>query len=121
MRARKSDFLEEIAVSIDYWVDTVAEAMTDLSADLIWVDEQEPYQRLQKVFENSELNNDDLKKVIAECLRGFTVSVLTAIDGGTALAEKGRVYLVDDAGNNLGEGLHDDFVSHLLETGRLRE
>ncbi|WP_418646897.1 hypothetical protein ACNQFN_15115 [Thauera butanivorans] len=116
----KLDFFEDIAMSIDYWSEATSDALTKPDADLIWVDEQELYHRLQKLFANSGVNGDDLKEVLAECLRGFAISVLTAIDGGTALAEKGRVYVVDGDGNSLGEGLHDDFVSHLLNTGRLK-
>lgn len=120
MRVTKSDLFEDIAESIDSWTEAASDALTKPDADLIWVDEQEPYQRLQRALAAAGVDGDDLRKVLAECLRGFAVSILTAVDGGTALAEKGRVYLVDGDGNNLGEGLHDDFVSHLLDTGRLQ-
>jgi hypothetical protein len=49
----------------------------------------------------------------------FRRVVADALDGGTSLAEKGRLYVVDERGNRLGEGLHEDFVGYLLETGRL--
>jgi len=41
------------------------------------------------------------------------------MDGGTALAEKGRLYVVDEHGRRIGEGLHEDFVRYLMDTGRL--
>ena len=116
----KSDLFEDIAASMDTWIEATSDALTTPGADLTWVEEQAPYQRLQHALTNAPLQEDDIKKVLAECLRGFAVSILTAVDGGTALAEKGRVYLVDGAGKSLGEGLHDDFVSHLLNTGRLK-
>ena len=40
-------------------------------------------------------------------------------NGGTPLAEKGRVYLTDEFGGRLGDGLHDEFVSYLIESGKL--
>lgn len=120
MRVTKSDLFEDIATSMDSWTEAVSDALTKPGADLMWVEQQEPYQKLQRALAAAGVDGSDLKKVLAECLRGFAVSILTAVDGGTALAEKGRVYLVDGDGNNLGEGLHDDFVSHLLDTGRLQ-
>jgi len=55
--------------------------------------------------------------MLSECLRGFSVTLLTALDGGTAPAEKGRIYVVDEEDTRLSEGLHDDFVGHLFDTG----
>jgi hypothetical protein len=42
-------------------------------------------------------------------------SVLVTIDGGSASAEVGRIYLVDETGQSLGEGLHELFVDYLYE------
>lgn len=120
MRVTKSDLFEDIAVSMDSWVVAASEALIKPEPDLVWVEEPELYQRLQRTLATAGVDANDLRKVFAECLRGFAVSILTSVDGGTALAEKGRVYLVDEDGDRLGEGLHDDFVSHLLDTGRLR-
>ena len=46
-------------------------------------------------------------------------STLVVVDGGTASAEIGRVRLVDEGGEPLGEGLHELFVDHLFDTGRM--
>ena len=119
MRVTKLDLFEDIAVSMDSWINAASTAMTTPNSDLSWVEEPGAYQRIQNAISKSGLREDDLKNVLAECLRGFAVSLLTTLDGGTALAEKGRVYLVDEDGNALGNGLHDDFVSHLLDSGRL--
>lgn len=120
MRVTKSDLFEDIAESMDSWVVAATEALTIPGNDLVWVEDQEPYQRLQHVLANATGSGDDLKKVFAECLRGFAVSVLTTIDGGSASGEKGRVHLVDEDGSSLGEGLHEYFVDHLFDTGRLQ-
>jgi uncharacterized membrane protein len=60
-----------------------------------------------------------MEDVLSECFRGLLVSMLTALDGGTALAENGRIYLVNERGEKLGAALHEDFVAFLMETGRL--
>lgn len=51
-----------------------------------------------------------MSSVLSETLRGLAISFLTILDGGTKLAEKDLVYLVDEAGNRMGNGLHDDFM-----------
>lgn len=120
MSATKSDFFEDIAVAMDSWVEATSGALSKPNADLVWVEDEAPYRNIQQMLAGNRAADDDLKQVLAECLRGFAVSILTALDGGTALAEKGRLYLVDADGHKLGEGLHGDFVNHLLDTGRLR-
>jgi hypothetical protein len=77
------------------------------------------YRAIQHAFANSGVDSSVVKAVLSECLRGLAVSFLTTLDGGTALAEKGRIYLVDERGKRLGEGLHDDFVSFLIDSRRL--
>ena len=52
-------------------------------------------------------------------MRGLLHSVLVTIDGGSRSAGIGRVSLVDADGRCAGEGLHEQFVDHLLRTGRL--
>lgn len=116
----QTDFFEDIAISMEHRTKVVSIALTNPHAELEWVEEQEPYRRIQHALENSGVAIEDVAKVVSECLRGFSVTLLTALDGGTALAEKGRLYVVDKEGTRLGEGLHDDFVGHLLDTGRLR-
>ncbi|MDP2229085.1 MAG: hypothetical protein Q8J78_16595 [Moraxellaceae bacterium] len=120
MKNNKCEFFEDIAESMEYWGEAVSDALEKSDADLSWVEEKEPYQRIQHALSNSGVSGDDLKQVLSECLRGFAVSILTSIDGGTTLAEKGRIYLVDADGKSLGDGLHDAFVRHLLDTGRLK-
>ena len=115
----KTDFFEDIAVALDSWTATGTSAVTNAAENLQWTDDTEPYRLLQKAFEDSGVGPETVRKVFSECLRGFAVSILTGLDGGTALAEKGRIYVVDGNGEKLGEGLHNEFVGHLIDTGRL--
>lgn len=119
MSATKFDLFEDVAVSMEFWTKIASKALTDSYAKLGWVEEEEPYKKIQEALKDSGVDELDVAKVFSECFRGFAVSFLTALDGGTALAEKGRIYVVDEDDVRLGEGLHQDFVGHLLGTGRL--
>lgn len=119
MNVAKLDLFEDIAVSMEFWTKTASKALADDQAKLEWVEEKEPYKKIQEALKNSGVSEVDVAKVFSECLRGFAVAFLTALDGGTALANKGRIYVVDETDVRLGEGLHQDFVGHLLDTGRL--
>lgn len=105
---------------MESWTSAATVAITNPRADLQWVDIEEPYRKIQAALANERLVESIVKQIFSECLRGFAVSVLTAFDGGTALAEKGRIYLVDEQGKKLGEGLHDSFVAYLIHSGRLK-
>jgi hypothetical protein len=110
----KSDFFNDISVAIESWKEASTEALTNPNADLIWANNPDLYRKMQLQFMDAGIDSRDVKMVLGECLRGFANSMLTIIDGGTALAEQGRIYLVDEKGRKLGEGLHDDFASFLL-------
>lgn len=115
----KEDFFEDMADTLEGWIKTSSEAMTDESAGLIWTDNEEPFKRLQTVLLKSSAGESDVEQVLSECLRALAISFLVILDGGTPLADKSRVFVVNEDGRHLGEGLHDAFVSYLLETGRL--
>jgi hypothetical protein len=67
----------------------------------------------------STIPRRDIELVLSEWFRGLIVSLLTIIDGGTALAERTRIKSVDANGRHLGEGLHELFVGYPMDTGRL--
>ena len=115
----KNDVFEDIAIALESWTKSASEALTNGDADLIWTDNEGSFRNLQEILSRNGADKSDVEQVFSECLRGIAVSFLTILDGGTALAEKGRIYLVDEEGNRLGEGLHDEFVSYLIETDRL--
>lgn len=117
--AKKVDLFEDIATAMESWTAAASDALTNEDSDLTWVESSEPYQQIRQALVAGGVSSETVAKVLSECLRGFGASVFVALDGGTRLAETGRLYLVDDNGNRLGEGLHDDFVGYLLETGRL--
>lgn len=117
----KTEFFEDVASALDSWTSTAVNAVMDGSTDLQWVDDEAPYRKLEAILKSADMPEQEVRRVFAECFRGLAVSFLTVLDGGTALADRGeRVYLVDGQGKRLGDGLHDEFVSYLMTTGRLK-
>lgn len=115
----KADFFEDIAIAMDRWTSVVSSALTDSSAKLHWVEDPVPYQEVCRALNAAGVEASAVRQILSQCLRGFAISMLTVLDGGTAADEGGRVYVVDEDGNRLGEGLHDEFVTHLLDTNRM--
>jgi hypothetical protein len=115
----KERLFKDLAKALQYWTETMVEATTDPTADLSWTEDSDPYQAIQAVLAANKVTPEVMQRVFAEGLRGLAVSFLTIMDGGSALSEKGRLYVVDEDGARIGEGLHDDFVSHLIAIGRL--
>lgn len=116
----KHDFFEDISTALEDWTRETVESITNPNADLQWTESPEPYRALQEAISSSGLDPSIAHQVFAECFRGFAVSILTIIDGGTSSAEKGRVHLVDSNQTSLGEELHQDFVGYLLDTGKMK-
>lgn len=104
---------------LDYWTKSSVDAASDPNANIEWVDDAQPYRALQLAVAEGSVSQENIRRMVSECLQGFAISMLTALDGGTALAEKGRLFVVDQDGNKIGEGLHAEFVGYLISTGRL--
>lgn len=109
-------FFEDLAVAMGYWVETVATTVEDPGSSSPWMEDREPFDKLHMELSG---RTDELRQVLEEGMRGLLNSVLTTIDGGTASAEVGRIGLTNARGQILAEGLHELFVDHLFETGRL--
>lgn len=120
MSVDKKDFFEDMAVVMESWSTAATKAVSDNTDDLIWVDNEHSFRNLQEHLSDTELECNDIYNVFSECNQGLLVSLLTIFDGGSKLSEKGRLYIVDENGNKFGEGLHDEFISYLIETGRLK-
>jgi hypothetical protein len=117
----KNYFFEDIANQLNYWIDSSFSSMTNENEDLIWTDNQSAFEKTQKIFSENKLEGSEyqLRQVLSECLRGYTISLLSVLDGTSELSNRGRVYLVDDSGARLGEGLHDEFITYLIDNGQL--
>ena len=108
-------FLEDLAVIRDH---ARTSAIDSFTGDIpVWPENIAAFERLRSKFDSDDVAA--VAAVIEDFVQVALHSVLVAIDGGTASAEVGRVHLVDAAGESLGEGLHELFVDHLFETGRM--
>jgi hypothetical protein len=58
-------------------------------------------------------------EIAGEALFACLHNVFVTLDHGTQLADEFLVFLVDEEGNELTPGaLHEDFTTHLFDTGR---
>ncbi|WP_157480949.1 MULTISPECIES: hypothetical protein [unclassified Lysobacter] len=116
----KSDFFHDLAVVLDAWSQTSTDSLTADKADLLWMEEKDGCIRMREAFEKAGVESSAVRAVLNECFRGLLVSALSIIDGATEMVKKGRVHLVNEDGEPLGEGLHQEFVNYLFDTVRLK-
>jgi hypothetical protein len=110
-------FLEEIARSMDYWTDVLVKSVSGKS-DLRWTERPDDFRRLGELLQRAEAV-DAFATVVREGLLGILHSVLVTFDGGTQLAESVLLNITDEHGRTFDRDLHDQFASHLFDTGRL--
>lgn len=108
---------EQIARDWDHWTNVATESLTNPSANLSWADSPEAFRNVARAILAAGLQ-PQLRSAISEILRGQIHSLLVVIDGGTSLAERVELSLLAN-GAELPAGLHERWVNHLLQTGRL--
>jgi hypothetical protein len=108
----KTDFFGDLSDSLTYWIQVASSSIADQAADLVWVNNEAAFKRLQNELKDKGLE-EDVEIILRECMQGLAHSFLCILDGATKISEKERVYLVDSSNNKLGEGLHEDFVEYL--------
>lgn len=113
-------FFEDLAKSMDYWLKTGVEAVSNENADLGWTDDPDSFRTLRSALGKERLAEEALSSVVRNTLRAFACSLMTTFDGGTELAEHCPIAIVDEQGNLLGDDLSADFLLHLSETKRMR-
>jgi hypothetical protein len=110
----KTDFFSDLSDSLTYWTKVTTSSVTDQTTDLMWVNNEAAFKRLQNALADKGLE-EDIAIMLKESMRGLAHSFLCILDGATKLSEKGRVYLVDPRNNKLGEGLHQEFAEFLYD------
>jgi hypothetical protein len=113
--SRKIDFLDNVASSLESWTESATNSLTNPNENLIWIDNDEPFKRIQKILLSNGIPREVIHDIFYECLKGYTHSLLCILDGATELSDKGRIYLVDEEGNKLGDGLHEQFIDYLFD------
>ena len=115
----KKELFEDLAGVYDSWMSVARDSVSDSEAQLKWVDEPEAFLKLREVLIESK-SILHFEQAISEIIQGVLHSTLVVSDGGTKLAEKTNLRIIDDDGQVLPRNLHEEFVSYLLETGRLK-
>lgn len=121
MKSTKERFFEDLAAATDWWIASTCDLLVDPEADDTAVSNSESFRRIARALVREGVPRTDLEKALAESMRGLAMSFLTILDGGTKLAETGRVRLIDDTTKKaVGEGLHEQFIGYLMDSGRVR-
>ena len=100
---------------IEYWSKVATSSLLDADHDFDWVRNPDAFIRVAADIASNKVNRDDLEFVFSECFGAVATSFLTILDGATAMSDNGRLYLVDENGDCIGDGLHDEFASFLLD------
>ena len=117
----KEAFFKDMAESLDYWTETTLSAITSDDDGTRSSEDSESFKNLQSILMKNGADKKDIEKMLFGCLRGVSHSFLNILDGATSISDDGRkVFLVDEKGQLLGEGLHHDFIGYLFDTGRLK-
>lgn len=119
MNAVQREIFEDLGRELDGWVRVATEAVSGENPDLTWAGEAAPaIKRMRQSLTSPDLVRAyevSLRKILA----GLLHSVMVSFDGGTQLADKLRVRLATDDGQEIGPGLNELLFEHLHDTGRL--
>jgi hypothetical protein len=107
----REEFLKEVARIIRQCEGYARDAVRP-EAELIAYENPDAIRRLAGILREADAI-DAFVYAVRESLETYAHSLLVAIDGGTALAEKGLIDLVDEEGNSRGDGLHEEMFGFL--------
>jgi hypothetical protein len=109
--------LEEIARCHAYWVSVAAEALCE-PRDLGWSDSPEAYRIIAGALRQHGCGAE-IRVTMEELMRGLVHSLLVILDGGTDLARQVTL-TVQANGESVPAGIHELWVGHLIDSGRLK-
>jgi hypothetical protein len=113
----RNALFEDLALAEDEARTSTISALTDAEIPG-WVDDPEAIAVLRSSL-RSQRHVVALSAFVQEMVHSALHSALVSIDGGSASAEVGRIRMVDESGDSLGEGLHELYVDYLFETSRM--
>ena len=91
-----------------------SEPTTQLESD-------ESFLRMSAALVTAGIPPLELKRLLGRMFRLQAHSFLVMLDGGSQLADQGRVFLKDDLGESVGEGLHEAFYDFLDDAQLLQD
>lgn len=110
-------FFEDLAVIRDRSASSAREALAGDGP--VWAEHPHAFDRLRLRVRSPE-DIEAFATAVEEFVHVALHSALVVVGGGAASAEVGRVRLVGEDGEPLGEGLVELFVDHLFASGRLK-
>jgi hypothetical protein len=119
MSDAKNRVFKDMALDMDELSEHYAQSLLGIKSPTTQFEKESGFVRASRALAAGGLSSEELKGLIYRMLRAQAHSFLVMLDGGTALAEKGRVQLVDEQGQPLGDGLHEAFFDYLDDIGRL--
>lgn len=108
----RSVFLAEVASTVGYWTDQALKGLTSGGPDPLTSSCQDEYRTLAASL-GSEQARLAFSAVVRESLIGLAHSVLVTLDGGSALSEQHTMELIDENGDAINDGLHEDLFRFL--------
>jgi hypothetical protein len=118
---KRDEFFRDIADSIESWAETTANCVVDPNEHFGWASRPGSFEKLQHFVVEHNIPKELIKDVLLDCLCSISHSFLCILDGATALADSGRIYVVDEHGTSLGEGLHELLPEYLSQRGLVAE
>jgi hypothetical protein len=112
--------MREVAEAVTSWTTAGTTALSGSSGPdfdrLAWGDDAIAWERLRTRLTDDQ-DRRAFDQVLRACLTGAAHTFLVILDGGTSLSDNGRrVFLTDEDGQSVGEGLHEYLPDHLAET-----
>jgi hypothetical protein len=108
-------FFRDLAQSVGSWTTTGAKRLKDPKALLGPTDDAKAVARVRDALAAAGIEQTTIEAALFGVMEGLAHSFLVMLDGGTALANVERVYLVDSKDRRLGEGLHELFFEYLIK------
>lgn len=99
-------FLKEIADSVLHWKSTALAALQPEAIDPTWAMYPDAFRQIASLL-REDSSRDAIEKVLNDVLLGFAHSMLVTLDGGSELADRVRLTIIDQYGNVLSNNLHE--------------
>lgn len=112
-------FFEDLASALQQWSRYGAEALTSKEDSASWMIHPDAAMSLRNRLLAAGVTQKEVEHVLSEVLYAFAHSVLSIIDGATAMSEAVRIRLTTPGGVSIGEGLHELFLRYLKDSDRV--
>lgn len=116
--AERDRFLEAVAIQSDYWSASISRRLTEADSDLDFLSSRASADIVRTSLVLGGVSGSVVRECLAEILNGLALAILTAMDEGSPTLGGSPLHLADPHERSLGP-LHEAYVAHLIDTGRL--